>query len=63
MKARDLAWLTSVAEDSSLIYDRKDEVVSELQALYRQAKKREIPTVNLEVKTAWAEQQEKEKDG
>ena len=59
MKAKDLAWLTSVAEDCKLIYDRKAEGVAELQALFTQAKDRHIPTVTWEVKTSWAEEQDR----
>lgn len=63
MKAKDLAWLTSVAEDCKLIYDRKAEVVAELQATYTLAKDRQIPTVTLVIKTSWAEEQDREKNG
>ena len=62
MKAKDIAWLASVAADSKLIYDRQDEVVNELQAIFSQAKDRQISSVSFEVKTSWAEEQDKKAD-
>lgn len=59
LKAKDIAWLASVAEDCKLIYDRKAEVVAGLQAIFTSASKRKIPTITMEVRTSWAEEQER----
>ena len=66
MRAADIAWLASVAEICPLVYDRKAQVVHELQNAYKAARTTKTKSIFINVITVHEQEQisarEKEKN-